>query len=174
MTNQKADLSMKKAFAVMGGMSENEFEDEEAENQSLFEIEQSDKYDFLALVAITEPGELENSCQTQDTILALMAGSEEEEDEKEDKQDQVPAIPPRVVGPVATLLNELSVAKAQNEELRREVLTLQAKLADSQREVSRLKDQLIQQQIANNAHMDHMMQVLASSSTHSHPSFSAH
>ncbi|KAG5590067.1 hypothetical protein H5410_040581 [Solanum commersonii] len=84
MTNQEADLSIKRAFAAMGGMSE----DEEAENQSLLAIEQSDKYDFLALVAITEPGELENSCQTLDTILALMAGSDSEEEE-EDKQDQV-------------------------------------------------------------------------------------
>lgn len=49
MTNQKADLSMKKAYAAIGGMSKDESEDEKAENQSLFAIEQSDKYDFLAL-----------------------------------------------------------------------------------------------------------------------------
>ncbi|KAG5586599.1 hypothetical protein H5410_047033 [Solanum commersonii] len=60
MTNQKADLSMKKAFDAMGGMSE----DEKVENQSLLAIEQTDKYDFLGLVAITELGEKENSCQT--------------------------------------------------------------------------------------------------------------
>ncbi|KAH0672731.1 hypothetical protein KY290_024960 [Solanum tuberosum] len=65
MTNQEADISMKKTFATMGGMSEDESEDKEVENQSLLAIEQTDKYDFLALVAITEPGEKENSCQTQ-------------------------------------------------------------------------------------------------------------
>ncbi|KAH0658395.1 hypothetical protein KY289_027143 [Solanum tuberosum] len=41
-----------------------------------------------------------------------------------DAADQVPVVPPRVAGPVATLLNELSVTKAQNKELRGEVLTL--------------------------------------------------
>ncbi|KAK6784021.1 hypothetical protein RDI58_017475 [Solanum bulbocastanum] len=82
MTNQEVDLSMKKAFAAIGGMSEDQSEDEETENQSLLAIEQTDKYDFLALVAITEPGEAENSYQTQETILALMDGSNfEKEDE---------------------------------------------------------------------------------------------
>ncbi|KAK6784555.1 hypothetical protein RDI58_018010 [Solanum bulbocastanum] len=94
MTNQEADLSMNKAFVAIGGMSKDESKDEEAENQSLLAIEQTDKYDFLALVAITEPGEKENICQTQETIQALMAGSdsEEEEEEEEDKQDQVSLI----------------------------------------------------------------------------------
>ncbi|KAH0685494.1 hypothetical protein KY290_016972 [Solanum tuberosum] len=68
MTNQESDLSMKKAFAAMGGMSEEESEDEESKNQSLLAIEQTDKYDFLALVAITERDERESNCQTQETI----------------------------------------------------------------------------------------------------------
>ncbi|KAH0682992.1 hypothetical protein KY290_021584 [Solanum tuberosum] len=59
MTNQEANLSMKKAFAVMGGISE----DEQTENQSLLAIEQTDKYDFLALLAIAEPEDKENNCQ---------------------------------------------------------------------------------------------------------------
>ncbi|KAG5611456.1 hypothetical protein H5410_022737 [Solanum commersonii] len=88
MTNQEADLLMKKAFAAMGGMPKDESKDEETKNQSLLAIEQTDKYDFLTLVAITEPGEAKTSCQTRDTILALMAGSDEEEEEEEDKQDQ--------------------------------------------------------------------------------------
>ncbi|KAK4727017.1 hypothetical protein R3W88_031934 [Solanum pinnatisectum] len=68
-------------------LGQDEFEDEETENQSLLAIEQTNKYDFLALVAITKPGEAENSCQTQETILALMAGSDSKEEE-EDKKDQ--------------------------------------------------------------------------------------
>ncbi|XP_049372830.1 uncharacterized protein LOC125837800 [Solanum verrucosum] len=87
MTNQEADISMNKAFAAMGGMSEDESEDEEVENQSLLAIEKTDKYDFLALVAITEPGEKENSCQTHETIQALMVESDSEEEE-EDMHDQ--------------------------------------------------------------------------------------
>ncbi|KAK4716081.1 hypothetical protein R3W88_014419 [Solanum pinnatisectum] len=80
-----------------------------------------------------------------------------------DAAEQVHAVPLHVAGLVASLLNELNVAKAQNEELR----------ADSQGEVSRLKDQLIKQQLDNNALMDHMLQVLTSSSTHPNPSSSA-
>ncbi|XP_049399948.1 uncharacterized protein LOC125864044 [Solanum stenotomum] len=88
MTNQEADHSMTKAFAAMGGMSEDESEDEETENQSLLAIEQIDKYHFLALVAITEPEDKENNCQIQETIQALMVGLDSEEEE-EDKKDQV-------------------------------------------------------------------------------------
>ncbi|KAG5586799.1 hypothetical protein H5410_047233 [Solanum commersonii] len=55
---------MKKAFTAIGGMSEDESEDEESENQSLLAIEQTKKYYFLALVAIIELGEKENICLT--------------------------------------------------------------------------------------------------------------
>ncbi|KAH0688887.1 hypothetical protein KY289_016245 [Solanum tuberosum] len=68
MTNQDSDLSMNKSFVAMGGMSEEESEDEESENQSLLVIEQTDKCDFLAIVAIVEREERESSCQTQETI----------------------------------------------------------------------------------------------------------
>ena len=54
MTNQEADLSTRRAFAAMGDLSEEEFEDEGFENQSLLAIEQSNKYDFLALHAETD------------------------------------------------------------------------------------------------------------------------
>ncbi|XP_069146069.1 uncharacterized protein [Solanum lycopersicum] len=53
MTNQEADLSTRRAFATMGDLSEEEFEDGGFENQSLLAIEQSNKYDFLALIAET-------------------------------------------------------------------------------------------------------------------------
>lgn len=52
MVTQEANLSMNKAFAAMGNSSEEEFNDEELENKSLFAIEQIDEYDFLALVSI--------------------------------------------------------------------------------------------------------------------------
>ncbi|KAG5611260.1 hypothetical protein H5410_022541 [Solanum commersonii] len=68
MTNQEANLSMKKAFAVMGGISEDESEDGQTENQSLLAIEQTDKYDFLALLAIAEPEDKENNCRIHETI----------------------------------------------------------------------------------------------------------
>lgn len=57
MTNQEADLSTRRAFAAMGDLSEEEFEDEGFENQSLLAIEQSNKYDFLALIAETDSGD---------------------------------------------------------------------------------------------------------------------
>ena len=53
MTNQEAALSMKRTFASMGDLSEEELEDGRFENQSLLAIEQSNKYDFLALIAET-------------------------------------------------------------------------------------------------------------------------
>ncbi|KAH0765386.1 hypothetical protein KY285_001257 [Solanum tuberosum] len=83
MTNQEVDPSMNKAFATIGGMSEDESEDEETENQSLLAIKQTDKYDFLAPVAIVEPEERENSCQIQERIQALMAGSDSKEKEED-------------------------------------------------------------------------------------------
>ena len=67
MTNQEADLSTRRAFAAMGDLSEEEFEDKEFENQSLLAIEQSNKYDFLALIAETDS----------------------EDDEEDDKQSKV-------------------------------------------------------------------------------------
>ena len=62
MTNQEADISMKKALAAMGGISEDESENEEIENQSLLAIKQEDKFDFLALVVVTEEANKESTC----------------------------------------------------------------------------------------------------------------
>ena len=52
MTTQEADMSMKRAFAAMGNSSDEEFEGDETENQSLLALEQEDDYDFLALIAV--------------------------------------------------------------------------------------------------------------------------
>lgn len=51
MTNQKADLYMKKAPAVIGGISEDESKDQEDENQSLLVVEEEGRYDFCTLIA---------------------------------------------------------------------------------------------------------------------------
>lgn len=67
MTNQEANLSMKKALAVMGGMSKDESVDEK-ENQSLLAVEQEGKYDFLALIATTETQNTDNNCQAQNAL----------------------------------------------------------------------------------------------------------
>ncbi|XP_015075378.1 uncharacterized protein LOC107019377 [Solanum pennellii] len=67
MTNQEADLSTRRSFTAMGDLSEEEFEDGGFENQSLLAIEQSNKYDFLALIAETDS----------------------EDDEEDDKQSKV-------------------------------------------------------------------------------------
>ena len=91
MTNQEADISMKKAFAAMGGIFEDESENEEIENQSLLAIKQEDKYDFLELVAVIEEADKESTCQAQDTIHAIMAGSDSKEEE-EDQNSQVSSI----------------------------------------------------------------------------------
>ena len=45
--------------------------------------------------------------------------------------------------------------------LKDEVTVLQAQLDSSQGEVGRFKDQLIQQQIDNNARVDHMLKVFS-------------
>lgn len=58
-----------------------------------------------------------------------------------DEVDQVHSAPPRVAGHVSYLENELNLVKVKNEELKDEVLTLQAKLDVSQGGVSCIKDQ---------------------------------
>ena len=60
MTTQEADMSMKRAFAAMGNSSDEEFEGDETENQSLLALEQEDDYDFLALVAVETKEEKQN------------------------------------------------------------------------------------------------------------------
>ena len=67
MTNQEADILTKRAFAAMGDLSEEEFEDGRFENQSLLAMQKSNKYDFMALTAETDS----------------------EDDEEDDKQSKV-------------------------------------------------------------------------------------
>ncbi|XP_069145867.1 COP1-interactive protein 1-like [Solanum lycopersicum] len=83
MTTEEADISMKKVFAAMGNSSDEEYDDDETENKSLLALEQEDDYDFLALVAV-ETKEEKETCRSQETILALMAGSDSEEDKEEE------------------------------------------------------------------------------------------
>ncbi|KAG5572487.1 hypothetical protein H5410_062253 [Solanum commersonii] len=54
LANQDANLSVKKAFAATGNQFEEESKDGGSENQSLLPIEETDKYEFLALVALEE------------------------------------------------------------------------------------------------------------------------
>uniref|UniRef100_M1DGZ7 Uncharacterized protein n=1 Tax=Solanum tuberosum TaxID=4113 RepID=M1DGZ7_SOLTU len=89
MTNQEAELSMRKTFAAMRDSSEEESKDKRFKNQSLLAIEETYKYDFLALVAETESKDERNTCQTQETIQALMTGTGFDEDEEEEKQPEV-------------------------------------------------------------------------------------
>ncbi|XP_069150603.1 uncharacterized protein [Solanum lycopersicum] len=87
MTTQEADMSMKRAFAAMGNSSDEEFEGDETENQSLLALEQEDDYEFLALVAV-ETKEERETCRSQETILALMAGSDSEEEKEEEDTNE--------------------------------------------------------------------------------------
>ena len=87
MTTQEADMSMKRAFAAMGNSSDEEFEGDETENQSLLALEQEDDYDFLDLVA-AETKEEKETCRSQETILELMAGSDSEEDKEEEDMNE--------------------------------------------------------------------------------------
>ena len=80
MTTQEADMSMKRAFAARGNSSDEDSEGDETENQSLLALEQEDDYDFLALVAVENKEERE-TCRSQETILALMAGSDSKKEE---------------------------------------------------------------------------------------------
>ncbi|KAH0669452.1 hypothetical protein KY285_023614 [Solanum tuberosum] len=56
--------------------------------------------------------------------------------------NQALVVPPRVLGPVATLLNDFHVAREQNEALYAKLEVSHDVLAVSQGEVARLKDQL--------------------------------
>ena len=72
---------------------------------------------------------------------------------------------PRSSGPVAQLLRELKVAEEKYATLELENHNLRAELHTSNAEIHRLKDQLVQQQLANNARVDRVLDMLASAST---------
>ena len=72
---------------------------------------------------------------------------------------------PRTSGPVAQLLKELNVAEEKYATLESENQKLRAKLDTSNAKIHRLKDQLVQQQLANNARVDRVLDMLAFAST---------
>ncbi|KAH0712668.1 hypothetical protein KY289_008627 [Solanum tuberosum] len=77
-----------------------------------------------------------------------------------DNNGQIPIAPPKATDPH---LNDLHIAREQNDALRTEIETLRTNLAESQREVARLKDQLLQQQQDSNTRVDNFLKLLASS-----------
>ena len=81
------------------------------------------------------------------------------------ESEQVANASPRTSGPVAQLLRELKVAEEKYATLELENQNLRAELHTSNAEIQRLKDQLVQQQLANNARVDRVLDMLASTST---------
>ena len=78
---------------------------------------------------------------------------------------QVAIASPRTSGHVAQSLRELNVAEEKYVTLESENQKLRAELDTSNAEIHRLKDQLVQQQLANNARVDRVLDMLASAST---------
>ncbi|KAH0636553.1 hypothetical protein KY290_036978 [Solanum tuberosum] len=85
-------------------------------------------------------------------------------------EDRVHDVPPRAVGPISSLFNELHDARTQNDVLRGKIVSLQNMLDESQGGVPRLKDQLLQQQIDGNVRVDRMLHIFSSSYTQHNPS----
>ena len=81
------------------------------------------------------------------------------------ESEQVVNASPRTSGPVAQLLRELKVAEEKYATLELENQNLHAELHTSNSQIHRLKDQLVQQQLANNARVDRVQDMLASAST---------
>ena len=81
------------------------------------------------------------------------------------ESEQVANASPRTFGLVAQLLRELKVAEEKYVTLELENQNLRAELHTSNAEIHRLKDQLVQQQLANNARVDRVLDMLASAST---------
>ena len=81
------------------------------------------------------------------------------------ESEQVVNVSPRTSGPVAQLLRELKVEEEKYVTLELENQNLRAELHTSNAEIHRLKDQLVQKQLANNARVDRVLDMLASAST---------
>ena len=81
------------------------------------------------------------------------------------ESEQVANASSRTSGPVAQLLRKLKVAEEKYATLESENQKLRAELHTSNAEIYRLKDQLVQQQLANNARVDRVLDMLASAST---------
>ncbi|TMW87201.1 hypothetical protein EJD97_020294, partial [Solanum chilense] len=81
------------------------------------------------------------------------------------ESDQVANSSPRSSGPVAQLLRKLKVVEEKYVTLELENQNLRAELHTSNAEIHGLKNQLVQQQLANNARVDRVLDMLASAST---------
>ena len=81
------------------------------------------------------------------------------------ESEQVATASPRTSGHVAQLLRELKVAEEKNVTLESKNQKLSAELGTSNAEIHRLKDQLVQQQLAINARVDRVLDMLTSAST---------
>ena len=81
------------------------------------------------------------------------------------ESEQVANVSPRTSGPVAQLLRELKVEEEKYVTLELENQNLRAELHTSNAEIHRLKDQLVQKQLANNARVDRVLDMLAFAST---------
>ena len=81
------------------------------------------------------------------------------------ESEQVANVSPRTSGPVAQLLRELKVTEEKYATLQLENQNIRAELHTSNAKIHRLKDQLVKQQLANNARVDRVLDVLASTSS---------
>ena len=81
------------------------------------------------------------------------------------ESEQVANASPRTSGLVAQLIRELKVAEEKYATLELENQNLRAELITSNAEIHRLKDQLVQQQLANNVRVDRVLDMRSSAST---------
>lgn len=66
----------------MENSSDEESNEEGRENQLLLVIEETRKFDFRALIALSESDDNEDVCQAKDTIMAQMARIDSEDNEE--------------------------------------------------------------------------------------------
>ena len=81
------------------------------------------------------------------------------------ESEKVATASPRTSGPIAQLLRELTVAEEKNTTLESKNQKLRDELDTSNAEIHRLKDRLVQQQLANNARVDRVLDMLTFAST---------
>ena len=81
------------------------------------------------------------------------------------ESEQAATASPRTSGHVAQSLRELKVAEEKYVTHESENQNFRAELDTSNADIHRLKDQLVQQQLANNARVDRVLDMLASAST---------
>ena len=81
------------------------------------------------------------------------------------ESEQVAIASPRTSGHVAQSLRELKLAEEKNASLESDNQKLRAELDSLNAEIHKLKDQLVQLQLANNARVDRVLDMLAFAST---------